>query len=173
MNSIRFRDLILLLGIFGFISPLGAGPSTGVQTIEGGPVSAGVQNPGPAVPPNPAAAASSDSARSGGNRGSSLQGGDYSGRDGVSGPASGQSAAAGSGRVREKVTEVDARALTTSASDGKFQQSLLDVGLKSDPKSAKGSTSAVASGDVGKEQKSASARADQKSSSTQNPTEKH
>jgi len=76
------------------------------------------------------------------------------------GASSSQATAAGSGR--EKVSEVDTHALQNSGTDTKFQQSLLDVGLKSDPKSAK--VSAATDVDKSrKQQKSTSTAANDKS----------
>src|SRR5947199_8062757 len=104
MNSIPLFKLIVLVAGFGIVSPLIAGSqSTGVQTIEGGPVSAGVQNSGPPAPTNPVGAARSDyGAQSNpqGNGATSAPGGSSYGRDTA---ASSTSAATGPGQLREKI----------------------------------------------------------------------
>lgn len=144
-------------------------------TLEGTPLPAPVSRTDSgslfSSTPNGGSAASTQSGPQG-NGGLSAPSGSYYGRDAAA-SGSGQAAGAGARQAKEKVSEVDARTLQTSATDRKFQQSLLDVGLKSDPKSAKVSASANAGGEKSAQQKATSTDTKEKSSAAQNSADKH
>jgi len=182
MNSNHLCKLIVVLAALRLISPLIAGsPSSGGTTSGGSMPAASLE--GTPLPsrtdtgslfsstPNGGSAASTQSGQQG-NGGLSAPSGSYYGRDAAA-SGSGQAAGAGARQAKEKVSEVDARTLQTSATDRKFQQSLLDVGLKSDPKSAKVSASANAGGEKSAQQKATSTDTKEKSSAAQNSADKH
>jgi hypothetical protein len=142
--------IIAALTVCGSVTLLIAGSSPAVEPIEGSP-----------LPPstNVVAPARSDSSglQTGpqASQGAPGSAGNYS--SGATGTT--ERGVAGSGRPREKVSEVNAKALTTSKTDGKFSGSLLDLGLKHDEKSTNNNVH------EGKEQKPVPTQAGEKSSS--------
>ena len=116
MNSIRLWRVIVLLGSFGLSAPLIAGSgsdNSGPVSDYGSPQSANAPS-GPGSQNNqvPSSHYGSDST-------------------GTSGKISGERPSRGSGNVTEKAFNVDPRTLPKSATDPKFQGSLLDLGVKS------------------------------------------
>jgi hypothetical protein len=129
MNSIYFCRLIVLLGSFGFISPLLA-QSSPVSTNPGsGPISASTRyDYGSPL----AASSNATSGSSGGQGGQSTSAGDPTRSTASRGvTASRESNSKDSAHPGEKVAVVDLRALPTSGTDEKFQGTFLSLKVKS------------------------------------------
>ena len=98
-------------------------------------------------------------------------GSSYFGTNNTGTPGARERGVAGSGLPREKITEVDAKKLSTSKTDAKFTGSVLDAGLnKASAKEKSQDKTNVAAHREGKESKSTSTQATEKSSANSTKT---
>jgi len=172
MNSIRFLRIVVVVGSLGLVSPLiaqsgsgGAGPLSS-QPGSGGPITGGASSAGTSGGP-----------ASQSNQGSSAESPNHYGSDTSSSTEilPERSSRRGGGNGAERAFKVDERKVRAGATDGKFQGSLFDLGVKSmnEVKSPLGQTNALAvandKSDSEKKRKATAAVPQEKSAAAPSP----
>ena len=161
----NFRGLILAAAVCGMVSPLMAG-SPAVQPVDGGLIPPA--NASGVTAPDVAGLQTTPQQITAGAPGT---GSSYFGTNNTGTPGARERGVAGSGLPREKITEVDAKKLSSSKTDAKFTGSVLDAGLNKASGNEKSQDKAnVAVPREGKENKSTSTQSTGKPSADSTKT---
>jgi hypothetical protein len=173
-SSVRVAVAVLVWGAASVSSSL-FGPAPVVQTVEGGPIPASTPyDYGSPMSPNGSSGGLQTSPSSGlQSSNTSVPGANsYGGTSDAATTGAHERGVAGSGLPRENVSVVDAKALPSKKSDGKFSSSLMEVGLKSasDAKSSAATQNEATKSVAPKEKLTSSSKAPEKKSSSADAT---